>query len=598
MKKLLSLAVMALVALSLAACAPTPTTPAEGKGTVVIGTPAFSGNLIGGFGNSAYDVIVRDMIWGYSTYTTTIGGEIVLDETAVEKVTTALDDAGNKTYTFELNPNLKWSDGTKITADDYVFAMLFAASPEWRAAGAVSTAGRELVGYTAYNAGETEVFEGVKKISATSFSLTIDAANLPYFYETLYVAVAPSPLHVWGQGVAIGEDGSSLTGDVTAAATYVAGTERFAPSVVSGPFTFVSNIDKRMTTKFNPEFLGDYRGNKAKLDTVIVQEVNQDLDVDLVIAGEVDIVTGVIQDDKIKKAIVSDQVELVNYKRNGFGFISFTTDFGPTADLNYRKAVAHLIDRQQFVTTILGGYGAMVNSEYGLAQWMYDAKAAELNENLINYVVNIDEANRLLDLTEWIYEADGVTPWDATKAAAGYWRHNADGEVLVHNHFGTTNNPISDLINTEWPKGMNQAGIQFYLEYGDFSALLANYYVEDPENRFFNSYNLATNFSVAYDPYYSLHSDFYGQYSQNPTGTNDPEIDRLTKAMRSLEPTQREEYLELWYEYQLYWNANLLPQLPLYSNVYFDVHNVRVQGLATNPLWTIGRAIIDVSVAE
>lgn len=306
-----------------------------------------------------------------------------------------------------------------------------------------------------------------------------------------------------------------------------------------------------MTTKFNPEFLGDYRGNKAKLDTVIVQEVNQDLDVDLVIAGEVDIVTGVIQDDKIKKAIVSDQVDLINYKRNGFGFISFTTDFGPTADLNYRKAVAHLIDRQQFVTTILGGYGAIVNSEYGLAQWMYDAKAAELNENLINYVVNIDEANRLLDLTEWKYEADGVTPWDATKAAAGYWRHNADGEVLVHNHFGTTNNPISDLINTEWPKGMNQAGIQFYLEYGDFSALLANYYVEDRDNRFFNSYNLATNFSVAYDPYYSLHSDFYGQYSQNPTGTNDPEIDRLTKAMRSLEPTQREEYLELWYEYQL-----------------------------------------------
>jgi peptide/nickel transport system substrate-binding protein len=138
MKKLLSLAVIALVALSMAACAPTPTTPAEGKGTVVIGTPAFSGNLIAGFGNSAYDVIVRDMIWGYSTYTTTIGGEIVLDTTAVKTVTTSLDDAGNKTYTFELNTNLKWSDGTAITADDYVFGMLFAASPEWRAAGAVS----------------------------------------------------------------------------------------------------------------------------------------------------------------------------------------------------------------------------------------------------------------------------------------------------------------------------------------------------------------------------------------------------------------------------------------------------------------------------
>jgi peptide/nickel transport system substrate-binding protein len=108
----------------------------EPYGTVIIGTPAFSGNLIGGFGNSAYDVIVRNMIWGYSTYTTTMGGEIVLDTRVVKKVTTSLDNAGNKTYTFELNTNLKWSDGTAITADDYVFAILFAASPEWRAAGA------------------------------------------------------------------------------------------------------------------------------------------------------------------------------------------------------------------------------------------------------------------------------------------------------------------------------------------------------------------------------------------------------------------------------------------------------------------------------
>jgi peptide/nickel transport system substrate-binding protein len=597
MKKLLSLAVIALVALSMAACAPTPTAPAEGKGTVVIGTPAFSGNLINGFGNSAYDVIVRNMIWGYSTYTTTIGGEIVLDPTVVKTVTTSLDDAGNKTYTFELNTNLVWSDGTAITADDYVFGMLFAASPEWRAAGAVDTTGRDLLGYTAYNTGESKVFTGVKKLGTHSFSLTIDASKLPYFYETLYVAASPTPLHVWGKDITIGEDGSSLVGDLAPAAAYVAGTERFAPSVVSGPFTFVSNIDKRMTTKFNPKFVGDYRGNVAKLDTVIIQEVNQDLDVDLVIAGEVDIVTGVIQDDKIKKALVSDQVDMINYKRNGYGFIAFSGDFAQTADKNYRQAVAHLIDRQQFVTTILGGYGAMVNSEYGLAQWMYDAKAAELGDVLTNYVVNIDRANDLLDLTDWKFEADGTTPWDRTKATAGYWRHNAAGEVLVHNHFGTTNNPISDLINSEWPKGMNQAGIQFYLEYGGFDALLANYYVEDPENRFFHSYNLATNFSVAYDPYLSLHSDFYGQYSQNPTGTNDPEIDRLTLAMRSLEPTQKDEYLELWFEYQQVWN-DLLPQLPLYSNVYFDIFNVRVSGLATNPLWTIGRAIIDVSVAE
>jgi peptide/nickel transport system substrate-binding protein len=152
---------------------------------------------------------------------------------------------------------------------------------------------------------------------------------------------------------------------------------------------------------------------------------------------------------------------LINYNRNGYGFIGFSNDFAQTADKNYRQAVAHLFDSQQFVTTILGGYGTMINSEYGHAQWMYNAKATELNDVLVNYVFNVNRANDLLDLTEWKFEANGVTRWDRTKASDGYWRHNKDGVSLKHNHFGTTNNPISDLISSEWPKGMNQAGIQF-----------------------------------------------------------------------------------------------------------------------------------------
>jgi peptide/nickel transport system substrate-binding protein len=567
----------------------------EPYGTVVIGTHTFDGNMIEGFGNNAYDVIVRNMIWGYATYTTTMGGEIVLDTRVVKNVITSLDNAGNKTYTFELNTNLKWSDGTAITADDYVFSILLAASPEWRAVGAWSSVGRDLVGYTAYNNGSSEVFTGVKKLGTYSFSLTINANKVPYFYETIIVTAIPSPLHVWGQGVTIGTDGSSLTGDLATSALYVAETERFAPSVSSGPFKFVSNIDGRMTVKFNPEFVGDYRGNKAKLDTVVVQEIDTYLGVDYVIAGEVDIVTGVIDHYNINKALVSDQTDVINYNRNGYGLISFANDFGPTSDKYYRQAVAHLIDRQAFINTILGGYGTTVNSEYGHAQWMYNAKAAELEDVLVKYTFNANRANDLLDLTEWKFEADGITLWDRTKASDGYWRHNKNGVSLKHNHFGTYT-PISDLISSEWPKGMNQAGIEFNIEYGDFGTFLSNYYVDDPDNRFFHSYNLATNFSIYYDPYFSLHSDFYGEYNVNPTGTNNPDIDRLTSAMRSLEPTQKEEYLDLWFEYQQVWNE-LLPVLPIYVNSYHDVFNVRVSGLATNALWTIGRAIIDVSVS-
>ena len=600
MKRILLLLAVALLAVSaLTACGTTGGSTTEAKGTFIVGTPKLNGDFVAGFGNSSYDKSVRDMIWALSTYTTTPGGEFLLDETVVKAVETSLDDAGNKTYKFTLNSGLKWSDGSDITAKDYVFGILFAASPEWVEAGNSDTTGDSLLGYAAYHAGETEVFEGVKLLGDLEFSVTIGADFLPYFYEVAYASFGPSPMAVWAPDLTIGEDGSSLVGDVAAVANHVATTERFAPSVTSGPFTFESFENDVVTLQVNPNYPGDYRGEKAKVATVIVKYVDQTTDVDLVISGDVDLVAGVVQGAKIEKAKASDQADVVSYKRNGYGMIAFANDFGPTKDMKVRQALAYLIDRNTFLVNILGGYGAMVNGEYGLSQWMYTTQADVVESTLINYTFNVDKANELLNATEWKFEADGVTPWDATKAADGYWRYNANKEVLQINHLGTTGNPITDLIGTEWPKGLNRAGVKFTIEWQDFNSLLANYYYSyelDPAERKYHSFNLATGFTEVYDPYYSYHSDFLGTW-QNATQTNDSLLDFLMEKMRSLDPTDKETYAQYCLEYQIRWNE-LLPVLPIYSNEYFDVFNARVSGLSTTPTYGWARAILDVTVTE
>ncbi|NTW90631.1 MAG: ABC transporter substrate-binding protein [Erysipelotrichaceae bacterium] len=600
MKRILLLLAVALLAVSaLTACGTTGGSTTEAKGTFIVGTPKLNGDFIAGFGNSSYDKSVRDMLWALPTYTTTPGGEFLLDETVVKAVETSVDDAGNKTYKFTLNSGLKWSDGSDVTAKDYVFGILFAASPEWVEAGNSDTAGDSLLGYAAYHAGETEVFEGVKLLGDLEFSVTIGADFLPYFYEVAYAAFGPSPMAVWAPDLTIGEDGSSLVGDVAAVATSVATTERFAPSVTSGPFTFESFENDVVTLQVNPNYAGDYRGEKAKVATVIVKYVDPTTDVDLVISGDIDLVAGVVEGAKIEKAKASDQADVVSYKRNGYGMIAFANDFGPTKENKVRQALAYLIDRNTFLVNILGGYGAMVNGEYGLSQWMYTTQADVVESTLVNYTFNVDKANELLDSTEWKFEADGVTPWDATKAADGYWRYNANKEVLQINHLGTTGNPITDLIGTEWPKGLNRAGVKFTIEWQDFNSLLANYYYSyelDPAERKYHSFNLATGFTEVYDPYYSFHSDFLGTW-QNATQTNDSLLDFLMEKMRSLDPTDKETYASYWLEYQVRWNE-LLPVLPIYSNEYFDVFNVRVSGLSTTPTYGWARAILDVTVAE
>lgn len=595
MKKILSLLAVMLFAVSLSACQK----DVKPHGTLVVGTPKLTGDWISGFGNSSYDNSVRTMLWDLATYSTTPGGEFILNKTVVKKETTAPDEAGNKTYTFELQKNMKWSDGEAVTAKDYVFGMLFAASDAWKKAGATDSSGDTLIGYEAYHKGTEASFAGIKLIDDYTFSVTIDAEELPYFYEVAYATVAPSPMHVWAPDVTIGEDGSSLVGDVAAAATEVSTTERFAPTVVSGPFKFVSFEDDAVTLEVNEHYPGDYRGEKSKLEKVIVKYINQTLDVDMVISGDVDLVAGVVEGAKIEKAKESDSAGTVSYKRNGYGMIAFANAFGPTKLIEVRKAIAYLVDRNVFLQQILGGYGALVDGEYGLSQWMYATQKDAVEEKLEHYVFNVEKANELLDQTPYKYEADGKTPFDADKAKEGYWRYDENGVKLTIRHLGTIENEITDLISTELPKGMNRAGIEFKVDWLDFDALLANYYYgyEKGDKQVYHSFNLANGFTEVYDPYYgSYHSDFLGTWI-NSSQTSDAELDALIVKMRELDPSQKAEYAAAWLDYQVRWNE-ILPVLPIYSNEYFDIYNARVKGLATTPTYQWARAILDVTVSD
>ena len=186
-----------------------PTETAESTGdkagdkldTLTVGTPDMNGDFIEGFGNSAYDAAIRDLLHNYTRLVVVDpAGEYVVNESAVKEYTAELDENGNKVYTWTLNEGLLWSDGSPLTAQDYVFAMLYQASPQWVEAGASGSVGYGLLGYQAYNAGETDVFAGVKLVDEYTLQFIIDAAELPYFYELSYVTVAPAPMAVYAPG--------------------------------------------------------------------------------------------------------------------------------------------------------------------------------------------------------------------------------------------------------------------------------------------------------------------------------------------------------------------------------------------------------------
>ena len=52
-----------------------------------------------------------------------------------------------------------------------------------------------------------------------------------------------------------------------------------------------------------------------------------------------------------------------------------------------------------------------------------------------------------------------------------------------------------------------------------------------------------------------------------------------------------EEYLQWWTAYLRRWNE-LLPEIPLYCNYYYDVYNEKIQDYYTSPYWGTAEAIL------
>lgn len=394
---------------------------------------------------------------------------------------------------------------------------------------------------------------------------------------------------------------------MTEAALEVSQVFRFTPDVTCGPYQFESFKNGMAKVTINPNFAGNKDGKKPTIKNIIQQSVNQQLNVDFVISGDVDMAIGVIEGDRIEKAKENpDKVGYVSYPRNGYGNMPMLLHMGATQYKGVRQAIAYSLDREEFVQTVCGGYGVVANAAYGLSQWEYKEKGAELEEKMIHYTLNIDAGNAALDNdSPYKFEKDGKTPWDAAKAEEAYnankegfdyWRYDENGKQLVVYHEGTVDNTVTNLIQTQVPDNTKRMGLQYIINTTDFSTLLTHYYTpNEKDEQAPTIFNMATGFSIPNDPYYQTHSSQIG--ADNKTHINDPKMDEVTSTMRKSDSNDKASWLKGWMEYELWYNENM-PEIPLYSNEYFDIYNNRVQGMETSSVWDWANDICDISLAK
>ncbi|MDL2318105.1 hypothetical protein LJC74_03295 [Eubacteriales bacterium OttesenSCG-928-A19] len=83
----------------------------------------------------------------------------------------------------------------------------------------------------------------------------------------------------------------------------------------------------------------------------------------------------------------------------------------------------------------------------------------------------------------------------------------------------------------------------------------------------------------------------------NTSGLRDTELMELARDMRDTHPQNDREYIEKWLAFQARW-IELMPMVPLYTNIYYDFYTDAVQGYNIDLYSSWALAIPYVTVGE
>lgn len=607
----------------------------DGSKVVVGSGTEVSGNFFTDmWGNNTSDIDVRAMLHGYATVALTNDATYVLDSSVVTVDPPTLAASGNKTYTFHVAPGLTYNDGTPIGALDYVFSVLLQSSPQLNALGAATYGYSQLVGYTAFSSGRSKVFSGVRLIDQDTFSLTIYNGYLPYFYELTYVNVTPYPISVIAPGFTVADDGDGayiaplegqqdeFTSELLKKTILDPDTGyRSHPMVTSGPYQLVSYDRDAATVSFkaNRAYKGNYEGQRPLIDEVTLVPVKNAEALDKLAAGELNIINKMSDAAVIAKGVElygEQKLKVSNYMRSGYGFIGFANEQGPTASVKVRQAIAHALDKEAYAKAFAGDNGQAVYSYYGLGQWMVIRYVNQMKDLMTTYPLDLEAAKALLVEDGWKLNEKGETFVEGTDAVrykllkgSALKAYNSIKDPVVKAvkvgkntllplqlHFAKLrDSQAAQLLDEMLTSNLRSIGFDVQVTDVDFADMLAS--VNRQASRTYNMFAYATNFTFVFDPYFAFNGAAEYQGALNQFGINDEKLLELAKSLRETKPGEEDTYVERWLKLMKRY-SEILPTVPLYSNVYYDFADNQVQNYLPNGHWSWPAALIYAYLGE
>ncbi|PGC83376.1 ABC transporter substrate-binding protein [Bacillus toyonensis] len=469
------------------------------KDTLVVGISKPGGVFLPYFQQNGWDGNVTSVIFASLVSTDKQGKPI---PELAEKWDVSSDQL---TYTFHLRKDLKFSDGSPLTADDVAFTLTLLHDKAYEGEIDISQyavkGGKE---YKEYKEGKATSIEGIQVVDPQTIKITTEKVNSQAIFVLGGTVLSKA---YYGKDY---KQNTSLD--------YL--KELYGKPIAAGPYKFEKYIPGQEVRFVANE---NYYAGKPKIPNFIYKITSGDTKLQLFQTGEVDY-TGLGTGDEILEQ--AKGLEFANIQIEtaaSFSYIYMNNNKPYLKDKKVRQALIYGLDRKKYVDTALKGYGTVANVPIHPTSWAYT------EEGVNKYEYDKEKAKKLLDEAGWKVGSDGV--------------REKDGQKLKLSYFGPSSAKDSDLLIPIAKENYKEIGVEFNPEFMDFNTMLSKVNKGD--------YDLASvSTPITSDP-----SETAGEYlsgvNNKSLGYKNAKVDELIKKgietvdIEKRKPIYKELYKEL-----------------------------------------------------
>ncbi len=480
-KKLLALLLTACMVVSIAACGSEAEAPAASEGKELAVQIGPDPETVDPALNSASDG--GNMILHAYECLLTVGQDGNLQPGQAETWETSEDGL---TWTFHLRDGLKWSDGSALTANDFVYSWKRVCDPLVAAPYAETVLGM-VKGYEEAIAGNTDALA----VTATDDKTLVVELNAPCsFFGSLAAFATLSPV----QQATIEKNGDAWA---TAPETYVS----------NGPFYMTEWVPgSHITFSKNPNYWNADAIKLGKLKFVLMEDPNAAYSAYQ--TGEVLLI----------KDVPTEEIPSLegNGEFNvepiiGTYYLSVNTEREPFNNPDVRKALSLAIDREYVASTLMQGTYSAASNFMGPGwidtdgtEFMANSNGGKAYIDTTNYEANLEQAKQLL-------------------ADAGY----PNGEGFPAISYTTNDSGYHKVVAEYLQQAYAELGIDLQVnivEWSSFTPMRRNGEYDMARNGWVGDYSDASNML---DLLYSTNGNNDGKYN-NPDYDAAMELSRTT----------------------------------------------------------------------